>query len=61
MENTVEEERMRSITQGLIVGTVCLLSTHVFAQGALGQTRTPDASAQQLRRDLAWLLQTRNG
>jgi hypothetical protein len=43
---------MRSITQGLIVGTVCWLSMHVFAQGALGQTSTPDASAQQLRRDL---------
>ena len=43
---------MRSITQGLIVGTMCLFSMHVFAQGALGQTRTPDASAQQLRRDL---------
>jgi hypothetical protein len=43
---------MRSITQGLIVGTVCLFSAHAFAQGALGQTRTPDASAQQLRRDL---------
>src|SRR5207237_8951861 len=47
-----EEERMRSTTQGLIIGTMCLFSTHVFTQGALGQTRTPDASAQQLRRDL---------
>ena len=52
IEDMTEEKRMRSITQGLIVGTVCLFSTHVFAQGALGQTRTPDASAQQLRRDL---------
>src|SRR4249920_2179305 len=43
---------MRSIAQVLMVGTMCLFSTHAFAQGAPGQTRTPDASAQQLRRDL---------
>ena len=43
---------MRSITQRLVIGTVCLVSTHVLAQGALGQTRPPDASPQQLRRDL---------
>ena len=33
-----EEERMRSIAQGLIVGTVCLFSVHAFAQG----TSEPD-------------------
>ena len=43
---------MRSITQVLIVGTVCLCSTHAFAQGTPSPTRTPDAPAQQLRRDL---------
>ena len=43
---------MRSIAQVLIVGTVCLCSTQALAQGTPGQTRTPDASAQQLRRDL---------
>jgi hypothetical protein len=43
---------MRSIVQALIVGTVCLFSTPAFAQGTSGQTRTPDPSAQQLRRDL---------
>jgi hypothetical protein len=43
---------MRSITQALIVGMVCLFSTQAFAQGTPGPTRTPDASAQQLRRDL---------
>ena len=43
---------MRSIAQVLMVGTVCLCSTHVFAQGTPSPTRTPDASAQQLRRDL---------
>jgi hypothetical protein len=43
---------MRSITQGLLVGTVCLFSTHICAQGALGQARIPEPSAQQLRRDL---------
>jgi hypothetical protein len=47
-----EEKRMRSITQALIVGTVCLFSTQALAQGTPAQTRTPDASAQQLRRDL---------
>jgi hypothetical protein len=47
-----EEKRMRSIAQVLIVGTVCLFSTQALAQGTPGQTRTPDASAQQLRRDL---------
>src|SRR4249920_2497838 len=43
---------MRSIAQVLMVGTMCLFSTHAFAQGAPGLSRTPDASAQQLRRDL---------
>ena len=43
---------MRSITQVLMVGTMCLCSTHVFAQGTPSPSRTPDASAQQLRRDL---------
>lgn len=43
---------MRSIAQGLIVGTVCLFSAHAFAQGTSNPTRTPDAPAQQLRRDL---------
>ena len=43
---------MRSIAQVLIVGTVCLFSTLAFAQETSGQTRAPDASAQQLRRDL---------
>jgi len=43
---------MRSIPQVLIVGTICLFSTPAFAQGTPGQTHTPDASAQQLRRDL---------
>src|SRR6266478_957221 len=52
VEDMAEEERMRSITQGLIVGIVCLCSAHAFAQGVSSPTRTPDASAQQLRRDL---------
>jgi hypothetical protein len=43
---------MRSIAQGLIIGTVCLFSAHAFAQGTSSPTRTPDAPAQQLRRDL---------
>ena len=43
---------MRSIAQGLIVGTVCLFSAHAFAQGTSSPTRAPDAPAQQLRRDL---------
>ena len=43
---------MRSIIQGLIVGTVCLFSAHAFAQGTPSPTRTPEAPAQQLRRDL---------
>src|SRR5262245_12772565 len=43
---------MQSIVQALIVGTVCLFSTPAFAQGTSGPTRTPDPSAQQLRRDL---------
>src|SRR5262245_43681059 len=43
---------MRSMAQVLIVGMVCLFSTLAFAQGTSGQTRTPDPSAQQLRRDL---------
>jgi hypothetical protein len=47
-----EEKRMRSIAQVLIVGTVCLFSTQALAQGTPGQTRTPEAPAQQLRRDL---------
>src|SRR5262245_5786551 len=51
-EDMTEEKRMRSIAQVLIVGTVCLFSTQALAQGTPGQTRTPDASAQQLRRDL---------
>src|SRR6266446_7652513 len=52
MEDMAKEESMRSITQGLIVGTVCLFSAHAFAQGTSSPTRTPDAPAQQLRRDL---------
>jgi hypothetical protein len=52
VEDMTEEKRMRSIAQVLIVGTVCLFSTQALAQGTPGQTRTPDASAQQLRRDL---------
>ena len=52
---------MRSITQVLMVGTMCLCSTHVFAQETPGQTRTPDASAQQLRRDLDLTTQPRIG
>src|SRR2546428_5130150 len=52
MEDIPEEESMRSIVQGLIVGTVCLFSAHAFAQGTPSPTRTPDAPAQQLRRDL---------
>jgi hypothetical protein len=52
VEDMTEEKRMRSITQALIVGTVCLFSTQALAQGTPAQTRTPDASAQQLRRDL---------
>src|SRR2546422_11570878 len=52
MEDIPEEESMRSIVQGLIVGTVCLFSTHAFAQGTSNPTRAPDAPAQQLRRDL---------
>ena len=52
VEDMPEEKRMRSIAQVLIVGTVCLFSTPAFAQGTPGQTRTPDAAAQQLRRDL---------
>jgi len=51
-EDVAEEKRMRSIAQVLIVGMVCLFSTQAFAQGTPGPTRTPDASAQQLRRDL---------
>src|SRR4030095_8497082 len=47
-----EEKRMRSISQVLIVGTVYLFSTQALAQGTPGQTRTPEAPAQQLRRDL---------
>src|ERR1043166_8857593 len=43
---------MRSIMQVLTVGIVCLFSTPAFAQGTPGPPRTPDASAQQLRRDL---------
>jgi hypothetical protein len=43
---------MRSIAQGLIVGTVCLFSAHAFAQGTPGPARSPEAPAQQLRRDL---------
>jgi hypothetical protein len=43
---------MRSIVQGLIVGTVCLFSAHAFAQGTPSPTRAPEAPAQQLRRDL---------
>src|SRR5262249_18715793 len=43
---------MRSIAQVLIVGTVCLFSAHAFAQGTPSPTRTPEAPAQQLRRDL---------
>jgi hypothetical protein len=37
-----EEESMRSIVQGLIVGTVCLFSAHAFAQDidrAVGDTK----------------------
>src|SRR5256712_4534041 len=52
MQDISEEESMRSIAQGLIVGTVCLFSAHAFAQGTPNPTRTPDAPAQQLRRDL---------
>src|SRR6266568_4065071 len=52
MQDIAEEESMRSIAQGLIVGMVCLFSTHAFAQGTSNPTRTPDAPAQQLRRDL---------
>src|SRR5215470_16849254 len=52
VEDIAKEESMRSIAQGLIVGTVCLFSAHVCAQGVSNPTRTPDASAQQLRRDL---------
>src|SRR5947208_2025541 len=47
-----EEERMRSIVHVLIVALVCLCSTQALAQGTPSPTRTPDASAQQLRRDL---------
>ena len=43
---------MRSIVQGLIVGTVCLCSAHAFAQGTSSPTRAPETPAQQLRRDL---------
>src|SRR5262252_5918422 len=43
---------MRSMAQVLIVGTICLCSTPALAQETSGQTRPPDASAQQLRRDL---------
>ena len=42
VEDMTEEKRMRSIIQGLIVGTVCLFSAQAFAQGTPGQTRTPD-------------------
>ena len=52
VEDMTEEKRMRSIAQGLIVGIVCLFSTFAFAQGTPSPTRTPDAAAQQLRRDL---------
>src|SRR2546422_2090469 len=52
MEDIPEEESMRSIVQGLIVGTGCLFSAHAFAQGTSNPTRPPDAPAQQLRRDL---------
>ena len=52
VEDMTEEKRMRSIAQVLIVGTVCLFSTQALAQGTPGQTRPPDASVQQLRRDL---------
>jgi hypothetical protein len=52
VEDMTEEKRMRSIAQVLMVGTVCLFSTQALAQGTPGQTRPPDASAQQLRRDL---------
>src|SRR2546426_612432 len=57
MEDIPEEESMRSIVQGLIVGTVCLFSAHAFAQGTPSPTRTPDAPAQQLRRDLETMKQ----
>src|SRR5215831_14178437 len=43
---------MRSMAQVLIVGTICLCSTPALAQETSGQTRPPDASVQQLRRDL---------
>jgi hypothetical protein len=43
---------MRCIAQVVIVGSVCLFSTPALAQGTPGQTRAPDSSAQQLRRDL---------
>src|SRR2546425_2201487 len=51
-EDIAEEKRMRSFAQVLIGGMVCLFSTFAFAQGTPGPTRTPDAAAQQLRRDL---------
>src|SRR5438094_1048691 len=51
-EDIAEEKRMRCIAQVLIVGIVCLFSTFAFAQGTPSPTRTPDAAAQQLRRDL---------
>ena len=43
---------MRGIAQVLMLGTMCLFSTQAFAQGTSDPPRTPDASAQQLRRDL---------
>ena len=43
---------MRSISQVLMVGTMCLFSTHVLAQETPSPSGRPDAAAQQLRRDL---------
>ena len=37
VEDMAEEASMRSMAQGLILGTVCLCSVHAFAQGTLAR------------------------
>jgi hypothetical protein len=43
---------MRTTAQVLVVATVCLVSSHVFAQGAPGPARPAAVSPQEMQRDL---------
>jgi hypothetical protein len=43
---------MRNTAQALVVATVCLFSSHVFAQGVPGSSRPAAVSPQELQRDL---------